>query len=162
MTFLIDKQQNGIHSRDNDDMTPLHMAALGGHKKILHYLLSKGADLEAKDNAGRTVLILLCTNWESVGTDQFKTNEDQQLDTIKWLCTNYDINLLAQDNCGFTPIMTALDSGQHDIVNYLAYLMEQQNIEKPIESAKNQLDKILCEIINWNKSYKAESEEEIV
>lgn len=35
--------------------TPLHMAAEGGHKNVVDYLVDKGADVSLKDNAGVSI-----------------------------------------------------------------------------------------------------------
>ena len=42
--------------KDNDEWTPLHLAARYGHKEIVEYLVEKGADVNAKDKEGWTPL----------------------------------------------------------------------------------------------------------
>ena len=37
-------------------MTPLHYTALGGHKEIAELLITKGANVNAKNNGGETPL----------------------------------------------------------------------------------------------------------
>ena len=43
---------------DLDDQTPLHYAARGGHKEIVEFLLTKGADPEAANKWGWTAQML--------------------------------------------------------------------------------------------------------
>jgi cytohesin len=46
-----------VNAKDEDGFTPLHQAALGGHKKIAELLIAKGADVNAKTKkAGQTPL----------------------------------------------------------------------------------------------------------
>jgi ankyrin repeat protein len=48
-----------VTARDNDGQTPLHFAARGGWVDVAGILIDKGADVNAKDKAGRTPLALL-------------------------------------------------------------------------------------------------------
>jgi ankyrin repeat protein len=43
-------------SKDSNGYTPLMWAAGYGHEAVAELLLKKGADVEAKDNNGRTAL----------------------------------------------------------------------------------------------------------
>ena len=45
-----------VDARDAEDKTPLQHAAYWGHKEIAELLIAKGADVNAKDNAGTTTL----------------------------------------------------------------------------------------------------------
>ena len=47
-----------VNAKDEKGWTPLHEAALGGHKGIAELLIAKGADVNAKNNDGVTPL-----NW---------------------------------------------------------------------------------------------------
>lgn len=42
--------------RSDDNQTPLHLACVQGHKGIVKYLLSNGANIQAQDNTGATPL----------------------------------------------------------------------------------------------------------
>lgn len=44
-------------AKDRMGITPLHLAALGGHSGIIHYLLTKGASCSIQDSAGESVLL---------------------------------------------------------------------------------------------------------
>jgi len=54
-----------VDARDAEDKTPLQHAAYWGHKEIAELLIAEGADINAKDRAGRTSL-----NWGRRGFKQ--------------------------------------------------------------------------------------------
>lgn len=43
-----------VNAKDKDGDTPVHDAALRGHKDIVELLLAEGADANARDNSGQT------------------------------------------------------------------------------------------------------------
>lgn len=43
---------------DNGGKTPLHRACEGGHVDVVQLLVERGADLEAKNAAGKTALVI--------------------------------------------------------------------------------------------------------
>ena len=45
-----------MNAKTDQGWIPLHLAALGGDKEIVELLISKGADVNAKDDVGRTPL----------------------------------------------------------------------------------------------------------
>ena len=45
-----------VFSKDNDGKTPLHLAAVYGHKDVAELLLANKAEVNAKDNDGDTPL----------------------------------------------------------------------------------------------------------
>jgi hypothetical protein len=51
---------------DDEGMTPLILAAGGGHKKIVELLIAEGADVNAKDKYGRTPLLMAVLGIETV------------------------------------------------------------------------------------------------
>ena len=50
-----------VNAKDDEGMTPLHLAAHADHKKIVELLIAKGADVNAKDNMGFTPLMVRST-----------------------------------------------------------------------------------------------------
>ena len=50
-----------VNAKDNDGMTPLHLAALYGHRDVAELLLASKADVNVKNNDGETPLELA---WE--------------------------------------------------------------------------------------------------
>jgi len=53
---LLAKNPKLIKAKDNEGMTPLHMAAAAGQKEVAELLIAKGADVNAKSNDGVTPL----------------------------------------------------------------------------------------------------------
>ena len=50
--YLIEKQNVDIDIKGNYEYTPLHYAVQECHLPIVEYLISKGANIEAKDEGG--------------------------------------------------------------------------------------------------------------
>ena len=55
---LLERQPDLTESVDENGRTPLHLAALRGHDRVVALLVARGADLEAIDGRGFTVLQL--------------------------------------------------------------------------------------------------------
>lgn len=53
---LLEKNPELLEARSENEKTPLHFAAQGGHKEIVELLLAKGADVNAKNSAMETPL----------------------------------------------------------------------------------------------------------
>ena len=53
---LLEKNPGLLEARNQNEKTPLHFAALGGHKEIVEFLIGKGADINAKNIAKETPL----------------------------------------------------------------------------------------------------------
>ena len=60
--YLVEKHNVDVNVKGRSDRTPLHEACINGHFQIVEYLLSKGADIEAKDMYGYTPLLLAVIN----------------------------------------------------------------------------------------------------
>lgn len=54
-----------VNIRDNDQHTPLHLAAKHGYDQIVRLLLQKGSDIEAKNKVGHTPIMDASENGES-------------------------------------------------------------------------------------------------
>jgi hypothetical protein len=100
---ILSKDKNQIHRRDSRLNTPLHIAVAKGDKNIVELLIKYGADVNAKDDMGRTPLHRSITPF---GADL------EILDLL--LKNNADPNLL--DNRKEPPIALAVDGQKLDIV----------------------------------------------
>lgn len=96
-----------INARDknNNDVTPLNLAAAAGHLEIVKVLFTHGADINTKTIQGLTPLHLASQNGHK--------------DTVGWLISRgVDVN--AKDNGGFsTPLNLAAINGRKDVVAIL-------------------------------------------
>ena len=55
---LVEKENCGVSSEDNDGKTPLHIACQNGHTKVVKILLARGADVDHRNAQGCTPLNL--------------------------------------------------------------------------------------------------------
>jgi cytohesin len=93
-----------VNRKDTNGMTPLHCAALGGHKDIAELLLAKQADVNAKDNAGISPL-------------SFAAGSGYKDVVQLLLAKQADVN--ARSNDGWTPLHAAAMSGHKDVAELL-------------------------------------------
>jgi len=99
----------GADVNENVLSTPLHAAALNGHKEIAELLIAKGADVDAKDALGNTPLY---------NTISFNAALDGYKEIAELLIQNSaDVN--AQDKNGNTPLHEAATSGLKEVVELL-------------------------------------------
>ncbi|EAY06454.1 ankyrin repeat protein, putative [Trichomonas vaginalis G3] len=88
----------------NFERNVLHFASENGNLDVVQYLISVGANKEAKDNDGYTPLI-----WAS---------QNGKLDVVQYLIS-VGANKEAKDNSGYTPLIHASFQGHLKIVQYL-------------------------------------------
>ena len=53
---LIEKEQELINKKDDQEWSPLHHASFRGHNEVVEFLISSGAEINALDNYGCTPL----------------------------------------------------------------------------------------------------------
>ncbi len=93
-----------VSSKDNNGGTPLHMAALGGHKDIVELLVANKADVNAKNNYGMTPLHVSAI---------FNHKDVAEL----LLANKADVN--AKNGDGDTPLNLAVSGGFTDLAELL-------------------------------------------
>ncbi|WP_108784243.1 ankyrin repeat domain-containing protein [Wolbachia endosymbiont of Bemisia tabaci] len=86
------------------NLTPLHFAALNGHFKVVELLISKGADINAKDDSGLTPLHLASGG----GYEE-----------IVKLLSNGGADINAKDSNDVVPLHFAAEGGYLNIVQFL-------------------------------------------
>ena len=89
------------------EWTPLHYAVFQGHKEISKLLISNGADMNAKDNAGGTPLHLTLDNYASVAS--------------LLIANGADVN--AKKDNGWTPLLIASSSLAEDTASKIVELL---------------------------------------
>uniref|UniRef100_A0A7E4VPP3 ANK_REP_REGION domain-containing protein n=1 Tax=Panagrellus redivivus TaxID=6233 RepID=A0A7E4VPP3_PANRE len=128
---MVEKYPDFLHVRDRDEYTPLHRAAYNNHVEVCKFLLSAGANPEAKTEDGWTVLhcaacwanhaivgVLLShgvdVNARSNGqltplhlAINSSVDQTKQLQTVKNLLEAPGIDMGAVTNAGDTPLMLA-------------------------------------------------------
>src|ERR1035437_9720990 len=82
-----------VFSKDAVGATPLHYAAIWGRKDVVKLLLAHGAEINAKDNLGRTPL------WQA---SDYKDEKD-----VAELLLAHGAEVNAKDNFGGTPFLVA-------------------------------------------------------
>ena len=126
-----------VNLRDNLGMSPLHAAALFGHKDVAELLLANKADVNAKDNIGVTPLLwALSRGHEDVAILLLANNADVNakgplghtalhyaagkgyLNIVKLLLAHKaDVN--AREQQGYTPLDYAIFRGHKDVAELL-------------------------------------------
>ena len=95
-----------------EDNVPIHIAARNGHLSILGFLITHGANIEARNHNGGTALHYACCY--------------NHLQIVKDLLSQ-KANIEAKDSDGVTPLHDACSHGHFDIVEYL--ISKRANID---------------------------------
>ena len=98
--------------KDDYGLTPLHRAAVKGDVELVKSLLEKGAEVDSRDDAGRTALHY------ATGAAFGNKSPDWKADTTT-LLLDKGANISAQDNIGWTPLHYAAFLLNKDMVQYL-------------------------------------------
>jgi ankyrin repeat protein len=115
---LLEKDPGLVNFKDKRNCTPLHYASSRGKIEIVKYLISKGADLSARDVDGDTPL-----HWAAT---------DGHLDIIK-LLIGKGADFDSRNNRNKPPFYWAVVRGHPDVMEYflgknVAYLTEKDNV----------------------------------
>jgi ankyrin repeat protein len=101
---LLEHHPDLVFSKDNDGRTPLHAAAMTGHKDVAELLLAKGADVNARDNHGGTPLHAAAMTGHK--------------DVVELLLAK-GANINARRNDGMTSLHLAVAGGHNALVELL-------------------------------------------
>ena len=108
-----------LNVADAEKLTPLHLAAFGGHAEIIRLLLTAGADSSARDIYGFTPL--------------HAAARDGHLKAVEALVEG-GAEIDAKDGENNTPVQVAKFTKRQDVVDYL-YAHGAYREEKPVEAA---------------------------
>jgi ankyrin repeat protein len=100
--YLIEEKRADINAKDDLGETALLKACGEGNFELVRYLIEKGADINAIDNCGRSVLI-----WA------------KKLEIVKYLIEEKGVDINVKDNESITVLMYACENCHLDIVKYL-------------------------------------------
>ena len=101
---LLEKKPGLVNSKDLNNRTPLHFAAMTGNQQIAEYLISKGAVLDPKNSDGRTPLHFASSN--------------QHKELVEYLIY-IGADLEAKDIYDTTPLGSAVYGGDIKIIEFL-------------------------------------------
>jgi ankyrin repeat protein len=100
-----------VDAKDDDGMTPLHMAAWKGEKAVVALLLSHGAEVNAGNKHGTTPLHY------AADFDGYKDLADRK--GVVELLVSHGAEVNAKDNIGLTPLHEAAFEGNKAVVELL-------------------------------------------
>ncbi|KAF4340141.1 ankyrin repeat domain protein [Fusarium beomiforme] len=101
--LLVSLSQTNINLKDEDELTPLCLAAQLGKQDIIRILLAKpGIDVDAKDKGGMTAL--------------GHAAQKGHLGAVESLLDDGRANSWVKDNRGKTPLALASDEGQFNVI----------------------------------------------
>lgn len=135
--LMLEKNPALLNIEDKNQNTPLHIAAGAGNKETVEFLITKGANLHAKNNFGWIPLHsasyngqieisnLLISKGSKVDetdvfgwTPLFRAIQGGHKSMIEFLVKK-DANINARDRNGYTPLYLAVLKGEKEIVEYL-------------------------------------------
>jgi|GEM_PF-5134172 len=127
MVELFIQENANIHSFDEFNRTPLHEAALYGHKEILQLLLARGAFLEARDRDGNTPLHF------AIYHSSHQPITEEKLASIALLLEN-GANIRAKNILGHMPVQT-----KHNQISEMMRKYDRIWLTEKIELLEKQL-----------------------
>jgi len=112
VTRILDKDCMSLNQRDFGGQTPLITAAMYGQKQMVEFLLSRGADVTARDNIGRSAVFWAAQNGEA---------------SIVQLLVERGASVKDRDLLGWTPLHGAAMLGKTDMVPLLTQKYAEVN-----------------------------------
>jgi len=132
---LVEKNPELVQAKDKEQGTPLHSAAASGHIKIVEYLLSKGADVNARNAVNQNPLLyaayhghaeivnlLLEKGAEFKEQDMYGRNvlhypAREGHNRVVEILVKKGLDINQEDRGGVTPLRFALDRGHTGIID---------------------------------------------
>ncbi|XP_071094514.1 putative ankyrin repeat protein RF_0381 [Haliotis cracherodii] len=99
--YVLTKNIVDINSKNKFGTTSAMEAAVGGHKEVLHLLMSTGADLTLFDEEGLDILHIAFSS--------------RDRETVKFILTYSIVNINDEDEKGMTPALLSAEMGYRDV-----------------------------------------------
>lgn len=100
----ISNKRCDVSATDHEQVTPLHLAALGSNNKVLQLLLGEGANPSAQDKNGETVLLQATRGGDKCSVQ---------------LLLDHGADVMAKNRNGVTVLHRAVTRGYTDIIEVL-------------------------------------------
>ncbi|KAJ7373499.1 hypothetical protein OS493_011096 [Desmophyllum pertusum] len=127
--YFVEQHEADIHGRNSLGRTPLHVAALKGQSDTVSYLLNQGADINSREESGRSALFYAVYEGHAAAAkggpvcdvDLFEVAASRGLTDVlqllldRGLCDTVD----RVNRYGETPLMEAASGGHYDTVAFL-------------------------------------------
>jgi ankyrin repeat protein len=110
--FLIQERGCPVHVKSGDGTTPLHMACYGVHKKVVHYLIEKGADVHQVNDWECSV-----AHWLAMSP---LSNEDDMIALCQYLFQTHKVSFITAQRQGHTPIHKAAQKLNRTFLEWLS------------------------------------------
>ncbi|XP_067661926.1 ankyrin repeat domain-containing protein 50-like [Haliotis asinina] len=103
--FILSQNIVDVDSRGPRKKTPVMLAALYGYKEVVELLVEKGANLSLVNDRGRNILHVACLKG--------------RLEVLMYILSLSTVDINSRDVRQKTPVMTAAESGQKEVVELL-------------------------------------------
>lgn len=101
---LVKSDRRLVQAKDWENLTPLHLAAFHGHKDVAEFLISQGANVNARTTSGVTPLHMAA----QIGSQD-----------VAQLLLDHKAKINAVDSNGWTPLARAEKWNHPDMVKFL-------------------------------------------
>lgn len=120
--YLLRVRGVDVNMADNQGSTPLHFAVKTGFLEVVRNLVSKGANIHAKDQHGRTALYGACDG---------SFDKPGRLNTVRYFIEEKGCDPFQKDNYGNTLFHAAESNGSLDVAKYL---VEEKRIDMNVKN----------------------------